>query len=285
MRKMLREKLLDEAIRCCRRRQYDKARRVCMQILHDGPDDHEALHVMANVACQEGDIKAALRYIVRAIEIFPEDSRYHSDHGFLRKVIGDFSGAVGSYRQAISLSPCVAGYYVNLAAVMENLKDFQGSIAAYERALILDPANMGLYNNLGCVYFRCGFPGKAVGVFEKALMLNPACADMQMNIGRALFHIGRCHDAMKCMREAVYLAPDDIYACSNVLLYMLYMTDIAPESIVGEHVAWAKHYEAHVPKISSHKNLPDPVRRLRIGYVSGDLYTHAVVRFFSAHHQ
>jgi len=65
---------------------------------------------------------------------------------------------------------------------------------------------------------------------------------------------------------------------SAALLSLAYRDDVTPQEAFDAHIAWA---ERHMPEPSAPRPLAPglPDRRLRIGYLSGDLRDHAVAHF------
>lgn len=68
--------------------------------------------------------------------------------------------------------------------------------------------------------------------------------------------------------------PADIH--SHMLLNLHHLPDVDPKWIVGEHRRWAQIHAAQDKAASNHDNVPDPGRKLRIGYISPDFRMHPV---------
>ena len=61
---------------------------------------------------------------------------------------------------------------------------------------------------------------------------------------------------------------------------MNFVPETTPEAFHAEACRWSALYAAPLARhIRPHGNVPDPERRVKIGYVSPDLYNHAVMRF------
>jgi protein O-GlcNAc transferase len=66
---------------------------------------------------------------------------------------------------------------------------------------------------------------------------------------------------------------------SRLLFQLNHLPETTPESLFEESRLWNRLYAAPLAaEIRPHANIPDPKRRLKIGYVSPDLYAHAVMR-------
>ena len=65
-----------------------------------------------------------------------------------------------------------------------------------------------------------------------------------------------------------------------MLFEMNYLPDTTPESLYAEACRWnACHVAPLANQIRPHSNEPDPERRLKVGYVSPDLYAHPITKF------
>jgi len=80
-------------------------------------------------------------------------------------------------------------------------------------------------------------------------------------------------------RRAVDLAPDPRIH-GDMVFQMNCLPETTPESLFAEACRWNALYAAPLaPEGKPHPNPPDPGRRLNIGYVSPDLYGHAIAKF------
>jgi protein O-GlcNAc transferase len=91
---------------------------------------------------------------------------------------------------------------------------------------------------------------------------------------------GRVGEGGAAFRKAVELDPKSADAHGRLLYAMLHDPASTPPAIYDQHVSWAQRHASDLPKnIAPHANLPDPTRRLRIGYVSIDFRHHSVAYF------
>ena len=66
----------------------------------------------------------------------------------------------------------------------------------------------------------------------------------------------------------------------GLLFCLSHGAELEPAALFAEHVRFAEHYEAPLASAwTRHTNVPDPERVLRVGFVSGDLRTHAMAHF------
>ena len=99
------------------------------------------------------------------------------------------------------------------------------------------------------------------------------------NFAITLSNQGKDEEAIAAFRRALELKPDFAGARSNMLLCLNYATSYSAGEIFAEHKAWEDAHNYCIPRIQSYSNPPDPMRRIRIGYVSPDLRAHSVSFF------
>src|SRR5262249_53206885 len=120
----------------------------------------------------------------------------------------------------------------------------------------------------------------AVEKFRAALAADPRLADAERSLATALHDLGRIEEAVAAGRRALLLRPDDREAHSQLLLSLLHSSEASAVQVFKEHRDWARRHASGFSSASArHKNAPEPERRLRIGYVSGDFRNHSVAQF------
>ena len=105
----------------------------------------------------------------------------------------------------------------------------------------------------------------------------PDLPHVQLSLGYVLSHLGRGEEGLAAYRQAIALRPEDADAHSNLLLALNYSAAHSAEELFEAHRRFGqKIVLAAAPPV------PDrtPGRRLRVGYLSPDLYAHVVACFF-----
>lgn len=307
--------LLAGALDLHRRGDLDGAAEAYQAILKKDPENCDCLHMLGVLLCQRGMPDEGIRLISRAIAANPsipgfrsnlanalleagkpeealeecrEAVRLQPDHaeayliaGICLTRLGRPEQAMQSYEQAIGFNPGLARAHNNLGILLMKRGDPDGAFRSYSRAVEADPGYAEAYNNLGNLHKSAGRPFEAIGFFEKAVALKKDYADAYTNLGGALKDLGRIEEALACDRMARDLNPDNPVFCSNYLLTLHYCQDLDPRELFEAHAEWGAVTATRLwgkPTVS-HGNDPDPDRRLRIGYVSGDFRTHSVAYF------
>ncbi len=210
------------------------------------PDDYEAHFNLASQCQQLGLLDDSVRSYVDAIGLRPNDPSAYNNLGNIFKTMGLFPQAEMYCRQAIALAPAMAHAHNNLANALHAQGKYTESLASYRQALVLKPEWAEAYNNLAITLKDQGHGSEAKDAYRKALKLKPNWAAAQSNL-------------LYCMSLDLHTSPEQLYA---------------------EHMAFGQCYEPPLlAERQEHSNTKHASRALHIGFVSGDLYDHALTNF------
>jgi protein O-GlcNAc transferase len=225
---------------------FADAEQLYRAILQQHPDEPNALYLLGRLALRFGHLAGAEQLLRRATQRRPGVAQWHNDLGVVLRSMGRFGDAAEEFRAAIALKGDLVEAVCNLSACHGERGELVESGALAERAIAIDPNHGPAYNNLG----------------------------------NALSRQGRAADAVAAYRRAIELQPADARAHSNLLLELHYLTDVDPETMLTEHVAFGRKFSA--PASIRFPNRRDANRRLRIAYVSADFREHSVGYFIDA---
>jgi predicted O-linked N-acetylglucosamine transferase (SPINDLY family) len=120
----------------------------------------------------------------------------------------------------------------------------------------------------------------AVEQHRRAIELRPNFAAAHFNLGLTLEKLGRMDEAIAGFRAALKIQPTLRNAHSSLLFAIHFQEASDPQAIFEEHRAWNRAFAQPLAKLAQpHANVPDPDRRLRIGYASADFRQHSVSFF------
>lgn len=180
---------------------------------------------------------------------------------------------------AIYRTPDRALYFAGLGSLLMMMEDNEGAQSALEKALELDPELPVAHSNLAGYFHRRSRYAEAMRHADRALEIDPNCAGAHVNRGQILKSLGRLHAAIEAYDRAIALTPQDIDAHSNRLFTKLYAGDIPAEDYAADAQAFGRRFADPLLRRRPFRHDRDPTRRLKVGFVSGDLCAHAVARF------
>lgn len=147
-------------------------------------------------------------------------------------------------------------------------------------ALRLDPSLLAAVEALHArMFWTEGKYADAIAAADRALTANPGYYLALVVRGRACAAQCRMSEAADCLRRSLEIVPDAVIH-SSFLFDITCLTETTPEVFYAEACRWNALYAARLAsEIQPHANRPDPERRLKLGYVSPDLYGHPIAKF------
>ena len=227
---------------------------------------------------QFADAEAGYR---RALELNPRYAEAYTNLGALMMDRRRFEEAGEFFRQALALNPNQADGYHNLGGLLMQLDRKKEALPYFQQALALAPDHVETHYKLGLLFAGEGRFEQARSSFQQTLTLNPEHFGAYCGIADILQRSGRYREALEQFRQACALAPDSPIPAEGLLFLFNYLPDGTAEEYYTEHVRFAERFEMPLKVLwRPHGNPPDPQRKLRIGYVSGDFRNHSVAYFF-----
>jgi predicted O-linked N-acetylglucosamine transferase (SPINDLY family) len=295
-------------------RKYSEVERLARRMTVLVPREGFGWKALATVLGAQGKWEKALAVYRRSAALLDGDAEFQNNFGNALKAVGRFAEAEVRYRRAVALKPEYAEAWDHLGVVLHQMERLDEAETALLRAIVLRPGFGEAYAHLGnLLLIECRIP-EAETSYRKALALLPGSAQVQNNLGSLLHGAGRYQDAEACFRRALtldpqyapaynslghlmashgfhaeaeacfrytlVLQPDHAVAHSNLLFSIAHRSEVTPEALLAEHLAFRERFETPLRSAwRAHGNDRDPERVLRVGFVSGDLHDHAVVRY------
>lgn len=228
-------------------------------------------------ALRIGDGALAARCLRRAIALGEPDANARAGLGAALILQDDLAEAEQVLRDAASRHPTHAQVWFHLGRALIQAGKVGGAADALQRAADLIPQwaapRIGMANLDGAA----GRWSKAMAVYEEACRADPADRMAQARLANALHKVGRPAEALARHRQAgaESRGPADLH--SNYLFALTHSPDVSREEVYREHLKFGDRFG--VADVAPHANERDPDRRLKIGYVSGDLAAHTVANF------
>jgi tetratricopeptide (TPR) repeat protein len=207
---------LARAVRHHEAGQLQAAEEIYRQILSVAPNHADALHLLGIAASQQNNYELAVTYILRAIELNPNDAVYHSNLGNIYRAQGKQHEAIESCRRALAINPDLADAHNNLGASLKALGRLDEAMSCFRRALDLNPRFAVAHFNLGNIYEMQDKFDEAEHAYGLALQLQPTFVDAHMNLGVVLRFRNKLDESIACFRRALELQPLNAEAYTNL---------------------------------------------------------------------
>lgn len=181
---------------------------------------------------------------------------------------------------AIDLNGQVAAWHCNLGKLYLQNLHYQEALAACQHALKIEPMLEDGHFNAGVAYWHMGRLHQAIDCFKRVIDLNPNNATAHSNLGSIFFSLLKYNEAIENLHKSITLAPDNPVYFSSYLTALHYLKDVSLNHLYAEHLKFGERFEP----ASSRRfpNTPDPLRKLRIGYLSADFRSHPIAYFTEA---
>lgn len=254
----------------------------CRDVLTLEPDCAEAHNNLGLIMKARRQDEAAIACFQKALSLKVDFSSAHINLGSLYQTMGKLGEAQASYRAAIAINPDAAAAHSNYGNVLQSLGHFEQAKVSYFRALELEPDLALAHNNLGTLYERGGNLRDAATRYERAIKLKPDYAEAYSNFGGVLKDMGRLPKALEAVAHAIAIDASCILAHNNLLFIQNYVGHQTAEQLLAD----AKRFGAVVTRqarpFKDHPNSLDPLKVLKVGFVSGDLGNHPVGYFLES---
>lgn len=236
---------------------------------------------LASALEKQGKIDEALPPMKKAAELLPKDPDVYNDLGVLldRKV--RLKEAEEAFCRALELKPDFPLALSNLGNLYRGQVRLPEAEASLRRAIELAPNDL-YYNNLGAILLEQGRIVEAEDCYRLAIKIKPTSILAHLNLGISLRYQGRLSEAITSQRRALELDPENPEMYTHLLFTMNYSTDVAAASRSEITRQFGLMLEGRVPSPFACWYCSPRPERLRVGFVSGDLYNHPVGFFLES---
>lgn len=245
------------------------------------PDDLELKQRLAQVYVEQNRAKEGLDILEALADASPDSPVAWDSLATAYTQAGLYEKAEEAFRKAISCSTPFATANNNFGVLLYRRGRWKEALEQYRLARTVAPDDYRPVLNSGVIYFRSGRYDEALAFYQIALKANPKSAALHSNIAQCMEGQGRVEEAVKYRLSALELDKDDPRLFNGLLMALSHMDTITPQDLFARHLEFAQRYAAPLAAERLHHRDHDrtPGRTLRVGFISGDLWDHAVSRF------
>ena len=231
----------------------------------------------------ENDFGSAISFFKLAIRKKPDFVEAHNNLGISLAALGKDMQlqAMKSLRKAILIHPSFGEAHNNLGRVLTEMGRYSQAVRTCRKATELMPDNPDAYLNLGNACREKGLFLEALESYETVAQMKPASADPLCLIAGLKLANGDPVGAIKYLKRAQQLLPNDSNIQSNILFAMNYVSIYSQQDIFEESCQWDSRYGGHQSGLDFSDRHTE-TGRLRVGYISADFHHHPVGIFFQA---
>jgi protein O-GlcNAc transferase len=277
------------------------------------PDFAEARVVLADVLDARGDVAGAARELERVLAQQPAYPGALYNYALILTKLGRLAQAESALRRLLALDAAYPLARFRLGSVLHAQGEAAQAEPLLHAAAEADPQAADVRIALFRMHESLGRSDLALAELDRAAALRPDWAEHWFYRGVILNRLQRVTESEAALRRAVELRPGlaeayrvlaavlfnqlrideglDVYGAGKAhdaegyvaaseLFALNYWHGISAEALFERHRHFGRKVETKTaPLVARFGNSRDPERRLRLGYVSGDLYYHAVGMF------
>jgi len=225
-----------------------------------------------------GKLEEAKASFEKSVALEPNNPEALLELGKLAWRQGNITDAITVLEHAVTLKPIYAESFEVLGALYTKTDGYKKGELYARKALEIDPNRHIALCNLGiCVLYQGNISEAALYLY-KAVELEPTLAQGWSALGFALQKAHRLSHASIAYKHAISLDPYNYEAHSNFLYTKLFN----PFNALERKEAYRFFGEKIEDKITQAEYSPhgsDPLKRLKVGFVSADFRRHSVSYF------
>ncbi len=236
---------------------------------------------LGNTLGDLGRHKEAAEALKKAIERKPNFLKAYNNYANALLNLGQYSIARDFAKKALDLDPGYLEAYINLGAALNHLGHPNEAISAYKKAIEINPEYAVPYNNLGALYQQRGLLMQSLEYLELALAKGGGTIPVFNNLGLTLSALGRWDEAYEYQKKAFEMYPEAFQMRSGVLFSLNFSHHFDVKKYLSEATSFATtaRKSAHPFYHWVDKENPSELKKLKIGFVSGDFNRHPVAFF------
>ncbi len=240
------EQRLERAREHVRAQRHAPARDALLLIARQHPGDAEVNRLLAQTCEALRQFEMSLHYATRARDAAPDDP-----------------GCVLQYARSV--------------AACGRLEEAAGVLRAY---LARFPHRREIRGELAVMLLSSDELDEATRLCEEGVALDPEADSIRAAHAMVLRKRGRLGEARAILRDLQWRRPRDVFPVEYLAVLLLYDPEATPEAVFAMHRRYGQLVHDYAADVTfAFPATDDPGRRLRVGLLSPDLYTHSVAYF------
>jgi len=230
----------------------------------------------------KGEFEQATSVALKLVEKMPENPNAWMELSRIYILTNQHIKAVSAINRTLGMMPLNWDIYFELVIALWHLEQTWLAGRITKAILRAQPYHALAWDALGRLYTDFNAFPAAEYCYNQALSIIPKNSGLHCNIAVLVADQFRMEEAVMHLRKAIKLKPDELNYYTHLLFGLSHVSSITPKELYEEHRVYGRLVEKWVKNQQvtfTHVANKDPNRNLRIGFVSGDLYSHPVSSF------
>lgn len=185
----------------------EQAAKIYHQVLHDNPENVDALRLLGNLSFHAGRLHEAERLFRRAVSHAPDYIEARLDLGRVLKEQHRLEESIHHFEKTTSIEPANFQAWFLLASVLAPAARTYDSIAAYRTALQLRPRHAGAWLGLGHTLKTVGQQDEAIAAYRECIRLRPGYGETYWSLANLKTYPLTDQDISAMQAELAALGP------------------------------------------------------------------------------
>lgn len=195
----------------------------------------------------------AFEKLSNALAQKPNCSKALYGFGYITQCYGDYDVALLKYKSALHMNTNSLGLWNNIATCYFAKQKYIAAVSCLKKAHWISPLNPHVLYNLGQVYLSINQPASAFNYFCAAVNLCPNNYVYFSSMAYALLELNDPTNAIRALKQALLLSPNDLRICLNMTLCYL---------ICKQEGGFQEYLEICKNLIESEDNIPSECKAL-----------------------
>lgn len=197
-------------------REFAKAKEGYLKLLKKDAKNIDALHFLAILCAQQGDIATGISYLEKAIRYQPNNPVLHLHLANLYKTEGSLNKAADILQQLRQTHPDYIPTLNNLGSVYYALEKYPEAEHHYRLAIEKQPQYTDAYYNLGLTLAKQQNYSEAIDAFRIVIQQAPEHAAARFQLGCLLMQQQKIDEAIQCFQTIEEHHPFHLETQSNL---------------------------------------------------------------------
>lgn len=133
----------------------DKARKLLDEFILKNENEDKVYYIYSQIT-EERNIKEALKYIKKAINLSPSNYKYYSQKGYIEIAMNRREEALKSFKASLMINPTNDIMYHDMGMLNFELEKYEEALANYRKAIELNKNESEYYNSRGVCLEKIG---------------------------------------------------------------------------------------------------------------------------------